>query len=199
MTDLRVVHRRALQVTVDIVNLVRADQLGLPTPCSEWDLGQLLAHMTGQNHGFAAAARGETSDANVFDPRPVGADPAGLHAASAEDLAAAFAEEGVLDRSLWLVEIKQGPMFPAPVAISFHLVDSVAHGWDVAQALGVPVEFDDEVLGTALAISRRVPDGPNREEPGSAFRPGVRSAPDAPPFEEILALLGRSEDWRKTL
>jgi uncharacterized protein (TIGR03086 family) len=100
---------------------------------------------------------------------------------------------------VWLAEIKQGPMFPAPVAIGFHLVDCVAHGWDVAQALGVPVEFDHEVLGTALAISRRVPDGPGREQPGSSFRPGVPFSPGAPPFEEILGLLGRSEDWRKGL
>ncbi len=58
MSDIRVLHRRALQVSVDAVNRVRPDQLALPTPCAEWDLGRLLAHMTGQNHGFAAVARG---------------------------------------------------------------------------------------------------------------------------------------------
>jgi uncharacterized protein (TIGR03086 family) len=197
MNDLRGLHRRALQVTVDVVNQVSADQLSLPTPCAEWDLGQLLAHMTGQNHGFAAAARGESSDPSVFDPRPVDADPAGLHAASAADLAAAFAEDGLLERTLWLVEIKQGPVFPAAVAISFHLVDCVAHGWDVAQAVGVPVAFDPEVLGAALSISRKVPDGPGREQPDSAFRPGVPVGPGAEPFDEILGLLGRSADWRR--
>jgi len=196
MTDLRVLHRRALQVTVDVVNKVQADQLGLPTPCAEWDLGQLLAHMVGQNHGFAAAARGERSDEGIFAPRPVGDGPAGLHEASAQDLAAAFAEEGLLEREVWLAEIKLGPVFPAPVAISFHLVDCVAHGWDVAQAIDVPVEFDAEVLATALSIARRVPDGPNREEPGSAFGPGLALAPGAGAFDEILGLLGRGGDWR---
>jgi len=197
MTDLRVLHRRALQVTVDVVNQVSADQLGLATPCAEWDLGQLLAHMTGQNHGFAAAARGETSDEGVFAPRPVGADPAGLHKASADDLAAAFAEDGMLERELWLVEIRPEPLFAAPIAISFHLVDCVAHGWDVAESIGVPVGFDEEVLTAALAIARRVPDGPNREQPGASFRPGVKTDEGASVFDEILGLLGRSADWRQ--
>ncbi|HEV2634078.1 MAG TPA: TIGR03086 family metal-binding protein [Actinocrinis sp.] len=196
MTDLRELHRRALQVSVDVVDQVSPDQLALPTPCSAWNLGQLLAHMVGQNHGFAAAARGESKDAGIFQPRPIEADPAGLHAASAADLAAAFAEDGLLDRQVWLAEITAGPVFPAPVAISFHLVDSVAHAWDVAESIGVPVAFDPEVLQTALAVSRRIPDAENRLEPGSAFAPGAVVEPGAAAFEEILALLGRSPDWR---
>jgi len=198
MTDLQELHRRALQVTVDVVNQVSADQFGLPTPCSEWDLGQLLAHMIGQNHGFAAAARGEKSDEGVFDPRPVvDGDPGALHEASAEDVAAAFAEEGVLGRGFWLPEIRREPPIPGRVAISFHMVDCVAHGWDVAEAIGVRVDFDEEVLASALEISRAVPDGPNREEPGASFRPGVKLGEGASAFEEILGLLGRSADWRQ--
>jgi uncharacterized protein (TIGR03086 family) len=196
MTDIRELHRRALQVTVDLVNQVRPDQLALRTPCAEWDLGQLLAHMTGQNHGFAAAARGERQDEGVFLPRPVDADPAAVHAASAADLAAAFAEDGMLERDVWLVEIKAGPMFPGAAAVSFHLVDSVAHGWDVAETLGLPVAFDDDVLQVALAIARRVPDGQVRLEPAAAFAPSVAAKPGAGALDEILGLLGRTPDWR---
>jgi uncharacterized protein (TIGR03086 family) len=197
MADLRELHRRALLVTVDVVNQVSVNQLRLLTPCSEWDLGRLLAHMHGQNHGFAAATRGETQDESVFEPRPVDADPAGLYAAGAADLAAAFAEDGVPERTVWLPEISRGPSFPANAAISFHLVDSVAHGWDVAEAIGVPVAFDPEVLDRALAISRQVPDGAPRLEPGSAFGPGIEIKPGIEPFDEILARLGRSADWRR--
>jgi uncharacterized protein (TIGR03086 family) len=195
MTDLRVLHRRALRVTVEIVDQVTPDRLGAPTPCTEWDLGQLLAHMTGQNHGFAASARGERTDVGVFAPRPVDADPAGLHATSAEDLAAAFAQEGADRRELWLPEIRDGGLFPAQTAVGFHLVDSVAHGWDVARSIDVPVWFDDEVLDAALVISLAVPDGPERERPGAVFRPGVGVGRDAPTLDRILGLLGRSPDW----
>jgi uncharacterized protein (TIGR03086 family) len=189
-------HRRALQVTVDIVNEVKPDQLGLPTPCAEWNLGQLIAHMAGQNHGFATAARGERNAAAAFSPRAIGDDPAGLHADSAADLADAFASPGVLERALWLPEIRGGREFPGNTAIGFHLVDSVAHGWDVARSLDVPVSFDGEVLDAALLVSLAVPDGPARERPGAPFRPGVGVAGDAGVFERILGLLGRSPDWR---
>ena len=196
MTDLRLLHRRALQVSVAIVNEVTPDQLGVPTPCSEWDLGQLLAHMTGQNHGFAAAARGERNDAAFFGPRPIDDDPAGLHAASAVDLAAAFAEEGMERRELWLPEIRDGGPFPAQTAVGFHLVDSVAHAWDVARSIDVPVSFDDEVLDAALIISLAIPDGPVRRQPGSAFAPGIGVGWEAPTLERLLGLLGRSPGWK---
>jgi uncharacterized protein (TIGR03086 family) len=196
MTDLRAMHRRALQVCVDAANRVSVDQLGLPTPCSEWDLGRLLAHMTGQNTGFAAAARGETSDLSVWRDRPVGDDPGGVHAESAGDLVAAFAEEGVLERGFWLPEIREGQTFPAMLAISFHLVDCVAHAWDVARSIGDTVEFDDEVLAVTLRVAEQVPEGESREQPGAAFKHGLAMDAGAPAFDRILALLGRSPDWK---
>jgi uncharacterized protein (TIGR03086 family) len=195
MTQVRVLHRRALQVTVDIVNQVTPDRLGLPTPCAAWDLGQLLAHMTGQNHGFAAAARGERNGVDAFGPRPIGGDPAALHAASAAELAEAFAAPGALEGEFWLPEIRSGS-FPANTGIGFHLVDCVAHGWDVARSLDVSVSFDDEVLDAALIISLAVPDGPAREQPGAAFRPGIGVPVDAGVLGRVLGLLGRSPQWK---
>jgi len=195
MTGMQVLHKRALQVTVDIANQATPEQLGLPTPCVEWDLGQLLAHMTGQNHGFAAAARGERNGVEAFVPRPVAQDPAGLHAASAAELAEAFAAPGVLERGFWLPEIRSGSI-PANTGIGFHLVDCVAHGWDVARALDVSVSFDEEVLDAALIVSLAVPDGPAREQAGSAFRPGIGIAKGSGELERILGLLGRSPDWK---
>ena len=41
------------------------------------------------------------------------------------------------------------------MAIGFHFVDEVVHAWDLAKSIGAPVEFDDEVLETALSISAR--------------------------------------------
>jgi hypothetical protein len=59
--DIRVLDQRALKITEAIVSRVDVGLLDRPSPCAEWTLGQLLAHMVGQNYGFAAAARGETS------------------------------------------------------------------------------------------------------------------------------------------
>lgn len=196
MTDLRVLHRRALQVSVDVVNQAKADRFGLPTPCAEWDLGQLIAHMVGQNLGFEAAARGQRNGVDAFAPVPVADDPAARHAASAERLAEAFAAPGFEQRELWLPEIRGGGFYPAQTAVGFHLVDSVAHGWDVARSLGLPVAFDDEVLEAALIISLAIPDGPAREQPGAPFRPSVGVGGDTDLLGRVLGLLGRSPDWK---
>ncbi|WP_328535850.1 TIGR03086 family metal-binding protein [Streptomyces sp. NBC_00344] len=195
MTGLIALHRRVMAVTTAVVSTVRPAQLTRATPCAGWDLAQLLAHMTGQNHGFAAVARGETSDASVFADRPVGSDPAGLFAASAREVTAAFAEEGALDRAFWLPEVRDGITLPGRIAIGFHYIDCVVHGWDVAVAAGVPVDFDQEILAAGLPIAEAVPDDSARESPGAAFAPGLRTAAQAAPLERILALLGRDPGW----
>ncbi len=142
MTDIRDLDRRALETTVEIVAAVTADQLELPTPCAEWTLRQLLGHMIGQHYGFAASARGETSDLSVWADRPAGADLHAAYAAAVADVTAAFAEDGVLDRRLWLPEIRDGARFPATMAIGFHFLDYVVHGWDVARSIGSDPGFD---------------------------------------------------------
>ena len=76
------------------------------------------------------------------------------------------------------------------------LVDSVAHAWDVARSIDAPVAFDDEVLDAALIISLAIPDGPAREQPGSAFRPGIGVGWESPSLDRILGLLGRSPEWK---
>ena len=183
-----------MEVSTAVVALVRLDQLGVRTPCSEWDLGQLLAHMIGQNHGFAAAADGETSDLSVWADRPVVDDPAKEYAASAERVVSAFAAEDLNERQFWLPEIRGGVTLPAATGVSFHFVDYVVHSWDVARAIDVPVAFDDEVLAAALPLAEAVPDGANRAIPGASFQPAL-TTPDPSTFARILTTLGRSPNW----
>jgi uncharacterized protein (TIGR03086 family) len=201
MADIRVLDRRALKITEAIVDRVDAGGLDRPTPCSEWDLGQLLAHMTGQNHGFAAAARAAAAQSEVtgisdWADRPVGDDPSGVFAASAAEVTAAFALEGVLERELWLPEVRGGQMFPAHQAIGFHFVDYVVHGWDVAASIGVPVEFDVDLLEAVLPIAEQVPGGASRTRVGAPFQLGLDEPADGL-LDRILLMLGRSPHWPK--
>jgi uncharacterized protein (TIGR03086 family) len=196
--DLRDPHRRAIRTVGTIVAGVKPDQLDLPTPCAEWTLGQLLAHVIGQNHGFAAAADGETADLSIWRDRPVEDDPGRAYDESADRIIDAFAADGLLAREFWLPEIRTGGTFPAEQAVSFQLVDTVAHGWDVARSIGARVEFDAEVLAAGLAVAENVPDGANRREPGAAFQPGVSAEGhdgEVSTLDRIVALLGRSPDW----
>ncbi|MEU6536677.1 TIGR03086 family metal-binding protein [Streptomyces sp. NPDC047000] len=195
MTDIRELDARALKITESLVHQVDARLLDRPTPCGQWTLRQLLAHMTGQNHGFAAAARGETRDRGVWADRPVDDDPAGVFAASAAEVTAAFAEEDVPTRSFWLPEIRGGQTFPAPQAIGFHLLDYVVHGWDVAVSLGIRADFDADLLTAVLPIAEQVPTGPAREHEDAAFRPALDTTAATGPLDRTLLLLGRDPGW----
>jgi uncharacterized protein (TIGR03086 family) len=193
--DIRELNRRAVQASVEVVARVTAEDLGRPTPCSQWSLGELLAHMTVQHRGFAAAAAGRGADPDVWQAGPPAADPVGAYAEAADAVLAAFAEDGVADRQFTLPEIATAMTFPGRQAMAFHLVDYVVHGWDVARCLGAGFEPDPQVLAVALKVARAVPDGPGRLEPGSAFRPAVAAPGRAGALDQIVALLGRSPDW----
>jgi uncharacterized protein (TIGR03086 family) len=194
MMDFRDFDRRALAVTDAIVARVDPGQLDGPTPCSAWTLRELLAHMIVQNHGFAAAARGASADLSLWVPRPVGDDPASDFSASAADVTAAFAATS-LERGVWLPEISTDRTLPAAQAISFHFVDYVVHGWDVAAAIGVRPEFDEDILEAVLPIARAVPDGANRLVEGASFQPGLPSTAGAALLDQVLLMLGRSPNW----
>lgn len=194
MSQLLQQHRHVLERSASIVAQVRPDQLDLPTPCAGWALRDLLAHMIGQNYGFAAAAVGPGPDADAFAPRPIGADPAGQYAESVQRVLDAFASPGLLGRGMFLAEVRGGMTIPAPIAIGFHLVDYVAHGWDVARAIDVPVTFDEDALATALQVAEDVPDEAKSIADGTPFRPSVPTAGPGT-LARIVALLGRSPSW----
>jgi uncharacterized protein (TIGR03086 family) len=188
-------HRRAVQCSVEIVSAVTADQLGWPTPCAGWALGDLLGHMIAQHHGFAAAADGSAPDLSGWAARPVGDDPAGEYAAAAQRVITAFGASGVLGRRMWLPELRADRPFPAATAIGFHLVDYVVHGWDVAASLGAEADYASDVVAAALVVAEQVPSGAAREAPGSAFRPALPVGAGRSPMQRLLLILGRSPAW----
>jgi uncharacterized protein (TIGR03086 family) len=193
--DIRDLDARAVRASVDVVEEITAVDLSRPTPCSEWTLGALLAHMTVQHQGFAAASAGGGADLSVWKAAAPSPDPVADYAMAAELVIAAFAEPGVMERGFAIPEIAPGMEFPAPQAISFHFIDYVVHGWDVARSLGQVYELDDDLVQAALPVAEAVPEGERRLRPGAAFRPGLPAPDGAGPLDRILAMLGRDPAW----
>ena len=189
---------QAVRATLELTSRIKPEDLTRPTPCASWDLRALLAHMTVQHEGFAAAASGRGLSEAVWRPRPQEPQPVSAYALSAEAVLAAFAGDDVLERPFHLLEIRPEPL-PGRVAVGFHLVDYVAHGWDVAATLGIPWEPPIEAVEAALPIARAVPDGERRLQPGASFAPGLPVTPETPPAIEFLAILGRSSTWQPKL
>jgi uncharacterized protein (TIGR03086 family) len=195
--DLLALDARAVHASAGLAAQASTADLDRPTPCTGWTLRDLLAHMTAQHYGFAAASAGDgDGDLAHWQMRDLGADPIGAYLAAARHVLTSFADDGVLDRKFILPEIKRGYPFPAPQAISFHFIDYVVHSWDVAKTLDLPVRFDPALLEVALGIAREVPGDDARLAPGAAFAPTVPWAGKSG-LDQIVALLGRSPDWER--
>ncbi|SED66697.1 TIGR03086 family metal-binding protein [Jiangella alba] len=183
---------RAVRASAELVATATAADLSKPTPCLGWTLYGLLAHMTTQHYGFAAASRGD-ADPATWKLLSLGDDPVRAYLESADHVIAAFAADGVPERAFPLPEFRPEP-FPAEQAVSFHLVDYVVHAWDVAKTLGAEVTFDDDVLDAAHAVAAVVPAGPVRVVPGAAFGPVVPWEGGSR-LDQLVAYLGRSPVW----
>jgi uncharacterized protein (TIGR03086 family) len=197
--DLRSLHRIAVLASVDVVSAVTTDDLSRPTPCAGWNLADLLAHMTVQHRGFAAAARGEGAELAIWEPATVAdavtSDPVASYAAAAAAVIDAFAGPEVLDAMFALPDFGPGATFPGSVAISFHLVDYVVHSWDVARTLGHSFELPADVVAAALPVAFVVPDGDFRTTANAFFGPAIPSTESVDDLDRILAYLGRSPEW----
>ncbi len=187
---------RAVRASVAVASRAGDGDMARATPCGDWTLAQLLAHMALQHDGFAAAAAGNGADPSVWRSRPPSADPVADYAAAADRVLRAFGADGVLARRFSLPEIATGATFPARMAIGFHFIDYVVHGWDVARALGLDYELEPDLLDAALVIAEAVPDGETRLRAGAAFAPRVAAPEGATPLGQIVALLGRRPGWR---
>jgi uncharacterized protein (TIGR03086 family) len=188
--------RRAVAESVWAVSLIGPADLGRPTPCARWTLGDLLAHMTAQHYGFAAAARGTGSDPRVWNVAPPGDEPVAAYEKAAADVVAAFASPRVADARFALPEFSTEVTFRGERAIGFHFLDYVVHTWDVARSLGVHTDLPPDLVRAALPLAEAVPDGPGRTKPGAAFAPRLTAAADATDLDRLLALVGRSPSWR---
>ncbi|HEX3647837.1 MAG TPA: TIGR03086 family metal-binding protein [Pseudonocardiaceae bacterium] len=195
MADIQELDRRAVRTSVALVRQVTPDRLDLPTPCAEWDLRALLAHLTVQHVGFARAVAGERTELADWRPSPLADDFAAAYDRAADLVIESFGAPGATERRAYLPEIRNGVTVPGGMAMGFHFIDYVVHSWDVAAAIGAPVEFDDDVLAAALRVAGQVPTDPASRGPGTAFDPVLPEPAGATPLARVLALLGRSPTW----
>jgi uncharacterized protein (TIGR03086 family) len=127
----------AVSYALSVCGLVVPGEFALPTPCTEWDLGMLLAHLSTSMADLETAI-----STGHLDPDPVS------DMAAAPDMATADPVELVRDRAAGLLCAAYGyagperfvtvgglPV-PAGLVACTGAVEIAVHGWDVAAARG---------------------------------------------------------------
>ena len=169
---------RAVAYTRGALVTITPGHLHLPTPCAEWRLADLLAHMEDGLDAFAEGAAGSIG----LRPAPTARLP---------DLIASLQTKACGLLGAWtsietpVVEIGGHPVAVATISRLAALEVSV-HGWDVARTTGydvaVPDDLADALLPTALAVAL---------EQTNEFGPPIPVSADAAPSRRLFALLGR--------
>ncbi len=169
------------------VALVRDDQWAGSTPCTEWDVRTLVAHLVDEQRWAPyLLSGGKVSEASDrFAGDPLGDDPKASWREASAAAREAFGADGALDK---------------PVAVSYGeisardylwemTVDATVHAWDLARAIGADERLDQELVRRVYAATEK--DAATIAASGM-FDPPVKVATNADLQTRMLALFGRS-------
>ncbi len=172
------------------VELVGDEQWSDPTPCTEWDVRTLVAHVVDEARwapyllsGGTVAEAGDrfSGDALGDDPRAAWRDAG---AAARE----AFSAEGALDRTVSRCLPGTSGEMGARDYLWDLTVDATVHAWDLARAIAADERLDAELV-------RRI-HNEREKDPGAfvdkgLFAPPVQVAAHADLQARMLGMMGR--------
>jgi uncharacterized protein (TIGR03086 family) len=167
-----VVLSRALDQTGDLLASIHEDQLALPTPCAEWDVARLAAHVVQDPRAFLEMGKGNEVNWSI-PPQPVTTGWAADFRVAADDLIHFWHEAGDAAE---------------PGQVDWQTAEFAVHTWDLARAVGSSQPLDAEVAGRALAFMSQALTPQNR---GHAFGPEVPVPDDAPVYDRLAGWAGR--------
>ncbi|HEY3735307.1 MAG TPA: TIGR03086 family metal-binding protein [Streptosporangiaceae bacterium] len=189
---------RAVSYTLGPLGLVTPALLSRRTPCREWDLRTLLAHMSD-----SLAALHEALDLRQVDlgpeieaspgsgpgsssiPYAGGPDPAGMVSALRGRARALL---GMLAGTHDVPVSIGGCLLPASIVTSVGAIDIAVHGWDVARACGAALPIPEPLAAEMLAISPLFVSHADRP---SRFAAPVPVPAGASASDRLVAYLGR--------
>jgi uncharacterized protein (TIGR03086 family) len=177
--------RHTQGIAAGVLANVSADQLDAPTPCASWTVADLIDHMVGAQHWSRCGVQGATVDDSGEGSAQ--GDFNATFAQAAEAAAAAFAEDGALDRT---VNPGFGDM-PAAALLGLAITDTFTHAWDLAKATGQDTDLDPALAAQLLAASRQAIQPAFRGPEGAPFGPEQTAPEGASAADELAAFLGR--------
>jgi uncharacterized protein (TIGR03086 family) len=173
---------QADQVMTSVIGQLQPAHREMATPCTEWNVHQVIEHVCQGSHMVAGALRQQPPGADAPDVLANG--PAEGWANAHAALAAAATPEN-------LSEIRELPglgAMPGEVAMSVIVADAVTHAWDVAKGTGVTIDIPEDLAGWALATWQQVVPAEGR---GGGFAEVVPVGDNASAVDRLVGWTGR--------
>ncbi|MDQ1395298.1 MAG: hypothetical protein QOG64_557 [Acidimicrobiaceae bacterium] len=186
MADIAALHRQALAATGKVVAGIDSSQLANPTPCEEWNVGELLNHVVSGNWWAAELGAGRTIEevGDRLDGDVLGDDARAAYDASVEPAAAVFEMPGALEAPC---AVSYGPV-PGSVYAGHRFLDVLIHGWDLAVATGQDTTLDPSLVEACWEVVRPQAD---LLRASGMFGTTSEPPPGTGPQAGLLAALGR--------
>lgn len=172
---------RAFERNLDDVS---PEKLSLPTPCDQWDVRYLIAHVVGGNRFAALVLDGTPSSVaidQIMSAVQVGDSPRDDFASTSAEQRRRFRSPGALDGT---VDHPLGTISRRRF-LRFRIFDCTLHAWDLAVAIGGDATLDDDLVHAVLQIA-------GSEPAGMGFGIKPTTPIDSSPQQELLALSGRT-------
>lgn len=169
-------------------------ELGIATPCAQYDAGQLRTHVLGWLTFFAAAL----DDPPAASPRP---DPDAFELAPGEAASAVVERCGAqIDGAIaagaaaQMVTMSQSRMAGDGV-LAMALGEYIVHAWDLARATGRPYDAPEAAIAPAHEFLLGMV-APEYRGPDTGFFDAEVAVPDdAPALDRLLGFAGRDPEW----
>lgn len=183
--DVRAFHQRATDAFGEKVSAIRDHQWNLATPCTDWDVRDLVHHLVYENRWTAPLMRGAALDevGDRFEGDLLGEDAKRSWEAAVEDARRAV-REVPLGRT---VHLSYGDVPARQYAFEL-ATDHLIHSWDLARAIGGDESLNPDLV--ELVYTRMKP----REQALKAsglFGRRIDPPPGADLRTRLLALYGR--------
>lgn len=185
--DFRPQLARAQAWVAELIDGVRPEFLGLPTPCPDYDVRGLIAHLYFGTRRVQVMGEGGDAMAVEFGAADLPTDLGAGYRALAEAAQGAWGDD---EKLTTLVRAPWGEV-PGGMALGGYLNEALVHGWDLATATGQPSEAEPELAVAALRVAQRAIPADFRGGP-VPFGPLVPSTDADSPTVQLVHWSGRA-------
>jgi uncharacterized protein (TIGR03086 family) len=187
MDDLELLES-VLGKTADVVEGVEPGDWDKPTPCPDYTVKDLIAHIVGWSASFDAAANGRTppDDPTSYEATDKSAAEFRLAVAS---IVGGWRDNG-MEREVSLVGASG---MPAQMVFDMTLMEYLAHGWDLGTATGQKLNYTEDEAQDILERAKRGPmSNDEYRGEGKSFGHIVDVPDSAPAIDRYVGFMGRT-------